>query len=161
MNQEPAKSSRLSRAKVWFNGLSRRTRIVALVIVMLLMLGIVGGIANGKKKATNSASSSGRGSVATDIAEENLKGIYNGMSGEDFQKIIDKLVRPDLTGRQIPAARYSCKYMAAWKKRDGSYLLLHWLEATDPRNSNNRIETFRTWDNQTMRQVEDLKVFLE
>ena len=87
------------------------------------MLGIVGGIANGKKKTTDSASSSGRGSVATDISEENLKGIYNGMSGEDFQKTIDKLGKPDLMGRQIPAARHSCKHMAAWKKRDGSYLL--------------------------------------
>jgi hypothetical protein len=160
VDQEPAKTSRFSRAKVWFNELSRRTRIIALVIVMLLMLGIIGGIANGKKTA-DSATSSGRGSVATDISEENLKGIYNGMSGEDFQKIIDKLGRPDLTGRQIPAARYSCKHMAAWKKRDGSYLLLHWLEATDPRNNNKRIETFRTWDNQSMRQVEDLKVFLK
>jgi hypothetical protein len=159
------------------SGASRR----ALTVVLIVWLGVIGGVPgcgkeaksptagdNKEQKTAEDAKSPTTGGdkdqkTATgskDISEEDLRGIFNGMTEEDFKKIIEKLGRPALTGRQTPAPRYSCKYMAAWKKKDGSYLLLHWLESTEP-NGSKRIMNFRTWDNQTLRQVEDLKLLLK
>jgi len=133
------------------------------MIALFIGLGLIGGV-SGCGKSAKSPTNSDKEQVATtgskDISEDDLRGIFNGMSGEDFQKVIGKLGRPTLTGRQTPAPRYSCKYMAAWKKKDGTYLLLHWLESTES-NGSKRIENFRTWDNQTLRQVEDLKPLLK
>lgn len=142
------------------SGASRR----ALTVVLVVGLGVIGGTAGCGKGGNAPATSDGKEQVTTtgskDISEDDLRGIFNYMPGEDFQKVIGKLGRPALTGRQVPAPRSSCKYMAAWKKNDGSYLLLHWLESTEP-NGSKRIVNFRTWDNQTLRQVEDLKLLLK
>jgi hypothetical protein len=138
---------------------------------LLLMCGVGVSVTGGWKSPTAGDNTGGPSYVGNetkpgtttgskDISEEDLRGIFNYMPGEDFQKVIGKLGRPALTGRQMPAPRFSCKYMAAWKKNDGSYLLLHWLESTEA-NGSKRIMNFRTWDNQTLRQVEDLKPLLK
>jgi hypothetical protein len=141
-------------------GTSRR----ALAVVLIVGLGVIGGVPGCGKGAKTPTAGDSKEQVTTtgskDISEDDLRGIFNSMPGEDFQTVIGKLGRPALTGRQTPAPRSSCKYMAAWKKNDGSYLLLHWLESTEPSGSK-RIVNFRTWDNQTLRQVEDLKLLLK
>jgi hypothetical protein len=164
VDQKNTKSGRIRRLKVWFLGRSRRTQVVVLLGLLLLALGVVGSLSSGGKggkRPTPASESTGRSSAGSDISEDALRGIYYGMADDDFRKIIGKLGRPAVTGRQPSPGRFSCKYMAAWKKADGRYLLLHWLESTDPRNGSKRVENFRTWDNQTLQQVEDLKWLLK
>lgn len=142
------------------SGASRRALTVALIVGLGLIGGTTGCGKGGKFPAISDSKEQVTTTGSKDISEEDLRGIFNYMPGEDFQKVIGKLGRPALTGRQMPAPRSSCKYMAAWKKNDGSYLLLHWLESTEP-NGGKRVVNFRTWDNQTLRQVEDLKPLLK
>jgi hypothetical protein len=164
VDQKKTKSGRVQRLKGWFLGLSRRTQAVILLGILVLALGVVGSLSSGGtggKRSMSASESTSRSSAVPDISEDALRGIYYGMADEDFRKIIGKLGRPAVTGRQPSPGRFSCKFMAAWRKADGRYLLLHCLESTDPRNGSKRVENFRTWDNQTLQQVEDLKWLLK
>lgn len=158
MGDEEPKPGHVQRLKGWFLTRSRRSQVAVISAAALLGLCVIGGLAGGgrgdKRTSVGNGTRPGTTVGSGEISEDDLKGIYNGIADEQFQKIIGKLGRPALSNRQVPAPRFSCQCMAAWKKRDGTYLYLWWLESTDPRNGSKSVANYRSFDNLTLGQVE-------
>lgn len=105
--------------------------LVGVCILGFLLVCGFGVMVTESRKSPTAGDSTGGPTAADsgDLSLCDLKGIYWGMPSEDFEKAIDTLGPPTLTGRHPIPPLHSYR-MAAWKKKNGLYDFIWWIESS-------------------------------